>query len=286
MTITRGLLTLMLVQALAGCSSSPSPVVPSETAPPPAPAPVSLTLRGYVADTAFRPLAGVKLEVLSGPESGRVMTSDPSGAFSYVGIFDVVVSIRATRDGYVAATASVITGNSLSTEAWVAFQLAPLAPPVTVIGEYMLTISADSACTGLPAAVRTRSYTVAVTPGAHRTAPANTFFDGRVTGAQAVSQGNTFWVGVAGDYVNVSTEGEGPTIVEEVGPNRYVAYFGAGGASVGSPDWTTFSAAFNGVIEYCELKARIGSYYDCSPTLAAVREQCSSTTHGLTLTRR
>jgi len=280
MTITSPLVVLMLVQALAGCSSSPAPTpVAPFTPAPPAP----LTLSGHVADSAFRPLAGVRLEVLSGPDTGRLMTSDQGGAFSYVGTFADAVSVRATTDGYVAATASVIVG---STQAYVSFQLAPLAPPVPVAGEYTLTISADSACVGLPEAARTRSYAATVRPGASQTAPANTYFKATVTGAQPVYWGNAFWMGVAADYVAVSLYGEGPTIVEEIGPNRYVAYWGGAGVSVGSSAWTTLSAPFGGVIEYCELKAPIASYYDCSPALAAVREQCNVPTHSLTLTRR
>ena len=285
MTVTRDFVALMLVQALAGCSSSRSPVTPSAEAPS-APVPsASLTLYGYVGDTAFRPLAGVQLEVLSGPDSGRVMTSDQSGAFSYVGVFDVTVSIRATRDGYAAASGPVFPGTS-PPQAYISFRLAPLAPAVPVVGEYTLTMAADAACAGLPDAVRTRSYAVSVVPGRNTTAPANTFFDGRVTGIQSPPNGNIFWMGVAADYVTVSTEGEVPTIVEQVGPNRYVAYWGSGGASVGSTAWTTISAPFSGMIEYCELKAPIGLYYDCSPALAAVREQCNSASHSLTLTRR
>jgi len=104
-----------------------------------------------------------------------------------------------------------------------------------------------------------------------------------VTGGRFAPYADIFFVGVAGDYLALSTEGEGPSIVEEVGPNRYIAYSASAGAPIGTGA-TTLSAAFNGLIEYCELKSPIGSYYDCSPALAAVREQCTSTNSRLVLT--
>ena len=54
---------------------------------------------------------------------------------------------------------------------------------------------------------------------------------GTLTGGQFYA--NLFWVGVVGDYVAISTEGEGPSIVERVGPNRYVAFYGEAGTAVG-----------------------------------------------------
>ena len=228
-------------------------------------------------------MAGVRVEVLNGPEMGMELTSDVNGAFSYTGTFPGTVSIRASKDGYAPATQPARLAASM---AWVFFQLAPLAPPVQVAGDYTLTITADSACAGLPDDVRTRTYAATVRPGTNASAPPNTYFDGAVSGAQFAPFANIFWVGVAGDYVAVSTEGEGPTIVEQVGPNRYVAYLGSAGASVGNPAVSTLTAPFNGVIEYCELKSAIGTFYDCSPALAAVREQCTSKNNQLILTRR
>ena len=87
-----------------------------------------------------------------------------------------------------------------------------------------LTISADSACAALPDDVRTRTY------------------------AATVTAGSIFWIGVFGDYLAISTAGEGPSIVEQIGPNRYVAFWGEAGVSVG-PGTSTISAPFKGVID-------------------------------------
>ena len=280
--------TFALVGLTCGCgrsASTPLPMAPSPAAPAPAPPAVSLTLNGYVGDTAFRPLAGVRVEVLNGPDAGRELMSEATGHFSYTGTFPGTVSMRASKDGFLAATQPVFPSTT-SAVAWVSFQLAPLAPPVSVAGNYTLTIIADSACTGVPEDVRTRTYAATVTVNSRSSAPANTSFNGSVTGARFAPYANIFFVGVAGDYLALSTEGEGPSIVEEVGANRYIAYSASAGASIGTAGVTTLSAAFDGLIEYCELKSPIGSYYDCSPSLAAVREQCTSANSRLILTRR
>jgi hypothetical protein len=263
---------------------SPPPMAPSPVplAPVPAPAVVPQTLYGYVGDTAFRPVAGARIEVLNGPQVGTVMTSDDQGRFSYTGTFTPPVNLRATKDGFAVATLTVILGTD---RPYAFFNLTPLVPPVAAAGNYTLTISADSACTGIPQAARTRSYAATVTLNTRAT-PLNTRFDGTVTGGVFPPYANLFWVGVAGDYVAVSTEGEGPSIVEQLDPLTYVAYYGSAGASIGTPSVSTLSAPFTGVIEYCELKAPIGQYYDCSPELAAAREQCTLPNSRLTLTRR
>jgi hypothetical protein len=68
--------------------------------------------------------------------------------------------------------------------------------------------------------------------------------------------------------------------------NRYVAFYGEADVTVGSGGLSTIAAPFKGTIEYCELKPPAGPYYDCSPAMAAVREECTSNNSRLTLTRR
>jgi hypothetical protein len=241
-----------------------------------------LTVSGYVSDTAFRPMVGVNVEVTQGPDAGKVMTSDAAGRFTYEGIVTTNVTLRATKDGYAVAIEPVrilTTGG-----AWVSFLMASLSTPVPVEGNYTLTIGADPACTRLPDDVRTRTYSVSVTPNLNSRSPANTTFNGRLTEGRFAPYANIFWVGVSGDYVTVSTEGEGPSIVEQVGENRYIAFTGSAGVTVSTREVSTLSAAYRGVIEYCQLTGPIGEYYECrSPE---VREQCSLSGSVLTLTRR
>src|SRR5258706_460970 len=103
---------LLLTLTLASCddhrsgapaASAPNPIAPSPiaiTGPPSG----SLFMRGTVSDTAFRPLAGVKVEVVDGPQAGLSVTSGAAGGFSLTGIFDDATRFLATKERYVTAT--------------------------------------------------------------------------------------------------------------------------------------------------------------------------------------
>lgn len=284
MRMSIGVILVAIAQALTGCGGwSPTPVAPSPvvSAGPPAGPVLPQTLSGYVGDTGFRPVGGARIDVLDGQHAGLVMTSESDGHFSYPA-FAGPASMRATREGYTSAVSSVIFGTD---RLYVFFDLAPVTPPVRVAGNYTLTLVADSACTSLPAEARTRTYSVAIAANPNSRAPTNTYFQGTATSATFAPNGDIFFVGVAGNYVAVSMQGEGPSLIEQIGPNRFVAYYGVAAASVATPEVSTISAPFTGSIEYCELKSPIAQYYDCSPELAAVREACTSNGQ-LTLVRR
>ena len=181
-------------------------------------APEMLPIYGYVDDTAFRPIAGVSIEIVNGPQAGTMTTSDASGRFSYDGTFAFPVALRASKDGYTTSTRTTL--RPTDGHAYAGFSLASVTPPVAVAGNYTLTISADPACTALPEDVRTRTYQAAVSANTYGGNTPGTSFNGVVTGAQFAPNANRFFVGVFGDYVNASTIGEGPSIIEQVGPNR------------------------------------------------------------------
>jgi hypothetical protein len=278
---------------VAACNDAKSSFVPTgpttPTAPPTAAAPppaaqLPVVLRGYVSDTAYRAIANASIEVTQGPDAGTVMFSDALGAFSYTGMFATPVTLRASKDGY---TVGITTARLLSTgSAWAYFQLTSIVAPVAVLGTYTLTITADPSCTGLPEDVRTRSYPAVVAANSAGTGPPDTSFNGTVTGALFAPYASVFRVGVSGHDVAVTTEGEGPTIVEQVSPNRYVAFMATARAVVDGAEVSTMTSAFRGLLEYCELKSPLTTYYDCRPDLALVQEQCTSDNHTLTLTRR
>lgn len=286
---------LLIITGIAGAcdrrSASPITTAPSAIAQPASPPPAlvpPLPLSGYIVDTAFRAVAGVNVEVLDGPRAGSVTTSDAAGAFSYEGTFESLVRVRATKDGY--ATRELTSWTTTNGRMYAYFQLGSIVPPVSAVaGSYMLTLSADAACTALPEDVRTRTYPVSVVATSNNgrfPAPADTAFEGIVTGGQFAPYANMLWIGVFGDYVAISTAGDGPTLVEQVGPNRYVAFYDEASMSVGPDGTSAFSAPFRGSIEYCELTSARGQYYDCSPARASVREECLSDGSQLTLTRR
>jgi hypothetical protein len=272
-------LILVSVGVMPGCGGKQQ--AGSALAPTPVPTGTSqIRLDGYVGDTGLRQIAGATVVVLDGPQAGMVLTSDADGHFSSTGVFNGV-TMRATKAGYAPDTEPV---RLTSTGAYVLFDLVSLMPPVQMASNYTLTITADSSCTSLPEEVRTRSYSTTLTPTPHGNAPANTLLSGFVTGAQFAPYGNTFWVGVSGDYLGISTNGDGPSLVEDLGANRYVAYAidaAASGVVSGAP---MISASLTGTIEYCELSSGLGAYYDCSTYIW--RERCTGTNGRLTLTAR
>ncbi len=72
-------------------------IVATPAGAPPAPPPAPLNLHGYVSDTAFRPMGGVRVEVVNGPDAGKELFSDERGVFSYTGMIPRGVSMRATN---------------------------------------------------------------------------------------------------------------------------------------------------------------------------------------------
>src|SRR4029453_2423906 len=100
----RLILVLGIVSGVWACDrgssspSTPSPVRPS------APQPAVLPISGYVYDTAFRPVAGASVQLVDGPQSGRMKLVGPGGFFFYEGTFSMPVPRGATKDGYATAT--------------------------------------------------------------------------------------------------------------------------------------------------------------------------------------
>jgi hypothetical protein len=283
-----GFLLLMLASVLAGCGGSSSPSAP--TSPSPGPSAPTETQRpvprlvGAVSDTAFRRLAGARIEIVGGPEAGAWTTANAEGEFSFMsGTFDDTTQVRAALDGYLAATQTVnLCAACPSYYAY--FHLALPVPPVSIAGEYTLTFQADSACIDLPTEVRTRSYKATLTAKSDPSYPSNTWLDVIVGGVPFLSDYDRFWIGVAGNYLAFQLgEGEGPWLVEEVASNTYLSIGGLAAATVG-PVFSTITAPFDGSIEYCERRSPIGAYYTC--VLPVARARCTSQNHRLTLTRR
>ena len=289
--------------ACGGCSSSATPTSPSATAPvsqtsrPPTP----IQLTGFVLDSGFRPIAGARVEVVDGPQAGISATADASGQFSLTGSFDNVTTFRASADGYRGATqpwscsVSECLGAS-GARPWLGFYLAPLAPPVNIAGDYTLTFVADAACLDLPIELRTRTYAATIAPEDRKHIPANTSFALTVSGASFLGTFDSFTIGVAGDYLGFWLHGgHDPPVVEQLATNAYLAFSGNAAASLPSSSGSPISAAFEGWIDYCELKAPMGAYYNCGtsnwtgepiPGQAVTYAHCESKNHRLILTRR
>ena len=116
MTIRSVITLLVLAYSLTGCNSR-SPMAPAPASQPGVSVPQPTTayeVFGYVADTAFRPLAGVEVEIVDGPQAGMRLTSGAAGAFTYSATFGGSVTVRATKDGYITATKGIQANPSQS----------------------------------------------------------------------------------------------------------------------------------------------------------------------------
>jgi hypothetical protein len=273
-----------------GCGDAKVPVEP--TPPPVAPALQDFQLSGAVSDTANRPLAGSKVEVVDGSRAGTVATTDESGRFSMPGTFTGNITLRASKDGYIPETRLLFRpgpplppGNAGG--AWgVAFHLEPLGPSANLAGEYTLTLTADRTCSNLPAEARTRTYTATIVPSfGSQTSFTATLSDARFFSTVPCPVGrppetcsyNRLGIGVAGDYASISA-----APVEQLSETTYLA-FTAGSEGVFGP--TGITAPMHGSFLYCPSEPyQIDQGTWACPGSGGV--ECDSDNHQLTLVRR
>jgi hypothetical protein len=287
-----GIVLLVLAQGMVGCGDhaqdggpmgpTTSTTTPTATTAPPTPPPGGGDfIRGIVFDTANRPLDGARVEVLDGPQAGTSTISGLEGGFYLAGTFDDTTRFRATRDGYVAGTATLRPCGGCTPARWLYFDLDLLVAPVNLAGEYTLTLTADSACRGLPEQMRSRTYAATITNRSPADRPA-TAFDVSVSGASF--RNDLAWGGrpsvaiyVAGDYLSFGfADFHGsPGLVEEVAPNTYLAFGGLGELAVGS-DLSEFSIPFDGMMDYCAMGSEMRGSYKCTPGPGIVTYQCVS----------
>jgi Carboxypeptidase regulatory-like domain len=279
---------LWAVLLSAGCDSR-SAVQPSSSRA--APLLPGFFLSGRVVDPAYRPISGSRVEVMNGSRAGTVEITDDAGDFSFEGMFTDVVTIAASKDGYASETRIFPPPNvPLSTLVeggmWQAqFYLAPLGPSADIAGVYTLSLTADRACTNLPADVRTRSYTATVVFNAR---PG--FFQATLSGAQFLSIDpcppgrpvdtctyNKVGIGLAGDYASI-----GIGVIERLASGGFLWFEGGASGSFGP---TGIAAPLNGSLMSCPVEPTLidqGSWA-CPADAGA---QCESPTHQLTMTRR
>jgi hypothetical protein len=254
-----------------GCGDGQAPVQPTPSVLS-ATTLAEFSLSGDVYDTAARPLGGARVEITSGPSAGTVTTTDETGRFSMSGTFTGAIAVTVSKNGYVPAT------RTFSQHVGHVFSLEPIGPSVNLAGVYTLTLTADSACTRLPDAARTRTYTATIVPG-----PRSTSFLVRLSDARFFSTHNVA-MGVAGDFANFATWASvngGPGIVEHVGETTYVAIEGGGRGLFGASGMT---APFEGYFLYCPSEPALTLDGALCSVSSAV--QCDSDHHQLTLVRR
>ena len=195
-------------------------------------------LEGVVTEAGGLPVANVRLEAVGGPMSGRTVMTDQYGHYAFKGVSGVL-QVRATKDGYVAATENVsqITGN-------VNVELTPTVAYAALGGVYRLTFKASDSCQ-LPIDASSRVYTASIAQtgahlmitlsGAQFSSSSGNAIDGRV-------YGNAVSLTLNGDYYCLSY---GTCIAEKLAEMRYLTLIGT---AAGTVTGGTISALFAGSV--------------------------------------
>jgi hypothetical protein len=262
--LTRHGTLALLAIGLAGCNNSRSPAAPS---PPgtvnvaPAPVPGANPIAGVVYDTAYRNLAGARIEVIDGPQAGMSTEADLQGRFTLTGVFDDTTRFLATKDGHLPATSTLGPFCAqCHPNRWVYFNLEELAPPADLSGEWQVTFVTDDACTGVPSELRTRSYDATIAPAPPAAHPdARWLFVVTMNGTSFVSSYKDFHIGAAGNYLGFP-ESDGPALVEQLDPTTTLSFNSLGwtngvvaGATAGSMITTGFiSTEYSSSIAHVE----------------------------------
>jgi hypothetical protein len=227
---------------------------------------MSLSLDGWVGDTASRPLEGARVEVLSGPHAGAVAITEGNGNFAFGQTFSAVPSLRATKDGYVPAASNVFVPPGTSNiRGW--FRLGSPNDASDLSGSYTLTFTADPACQSLPREARARTYGATLT----FSAPAIV----TLSGGRFVSGGypsNLVYLSTFENFVRLDFSD--PPIWERLADPTSVYI---SGEASGTVHGTVSELSVSGEFEYCGVT----SGAECEEEVA-----CESHNHRLVLTRQ
>ena len=267
-----------------GCDDTPS----APTGPTPAPVLSNFAntsvdgIRGQVRDTLGRQVSDARVEIGDGPLAGRTAMTDRDGRFMFA------TPLRASDEATLLVSKA---GFSPATMRWRGrndfFITLTSLNQLDLQGHYTVTFTAAPACSQLPAAVRSRSYTGLMSP----TGNVFTAFTAQLSGAEFFPAYDTFWSGVAHDAARFNVYSwdalnwwlEDQPIIERVGPTGFVAFMGTANAPlVQSP--TAITAEFDGSISFCYALTP-PAIANFPPTCAAPIE-CRSNQHQIRFTRR
>ena len=86
-----------------------------------------------MSDSALRPIAGARVELLDGPQAGASTTTNALGEFVLSGTVDDTSRFRASKAGHVAANATIVPDcDRCNPRRWVHFYLSVLDAPVAI----------------------------------------------------------------------------------------------------------------------------------------------------------
>jgi len=266
----------------AGCDSPTSPTSTASATGLPSGA-VLVNVSGFLRDPLFRPVSGARVELTDGEYAGLTTVSDEMGHFDFrVSVpSTVATTVTVTKDGY----KPVSMQWPARSEAYIFLSQVNTAGPT---GDYTVRFVADTSCTQIPAALRTRSY-----PGraAAETGGLNSRFMMSLSDRNLYEHYSRYWGVAAGDDVRlvifswdaIAAWLEDHPIIERVDATAYLAVSGVTTATV-SPQ-RSVDASFEGEFQYCPARVEptMSGY---PPTCAVPPAQCRSSQHRVVVTPR
>ena len=252
---------------LGACGSSvPSaPTAPATYQPQPE---ISFTLSGTVFDAIGRPVGQARVAAINGPQAGTAVQTDDQGGYAFDRPFTATFTLQVSKPGYV--TQSKLMSNAQSATF---FRLDSTVAPFSLPPTFHVAFTADAACTDLPAAVRTRTYTA--------TGGNTSFYVIDLRNATfGVGDGSYNWHTI---YANVFEDAaelyfQDPPIWEQLTPEQWVVIYGI--KASGSIRELPVTMPFAGSFTFC-AETEPDTYPECEvPEIV-----CTSQHHTLTLSR-
>jgi len=164
-------IVFVLALTAASCSDANLPVQPTPSVAPsssnPASTITSFAVWGAVRDTHLNGLSDVPVEIVDGPMSGTVVRTDVHGQFRFPDAFAEEATLRATKAGYLTATARALrpaTRTVGGPQTIVTIELPSPEPSIDISGTYTFTVGNSPACDVIPEPLRVRTYDVILAP--------------------------------------------------------------------------------------------------------------------------
>ncbi len=253
--------------ALLGACGGSIPSAPSAPAPSTQPE-ISFTLSGTVFDAIGRPVGQARVAAINGPQAGTAVQTDDQGGYAFDRPFTANFTLQVSKPGYITQSKLVANGQFPTF-----FRLDSTTAPSSLPPTFQAAFAADAACTELPPAVRTRTYTA--------TGGNNSGYIIDLRGATfGVGDGSynwhTIYASVFEDTAALSFQD--PPIWEQLTPEQWVVIYGL--KATGSIRELPVTMTFAGSFTFC-AETEADSYPECEvPEIV-----CTSQHHTLTLSR-
>jgi hypothetical protein len=270
-------LILSAALSAATCGGTPTQPYASTQVQPTS---VVNVILGRATDTAFRAVAGVRVEMVGGPAAGIASVSDQNGYVSLRGSFSGPVTLSAAKAGYLSSTQVVDAATYPNVEF---IMESPDTVATLEPGSYALTYVADPSCNHLPPELRSRTYAATLTR-AHGAYAGGYFVDvpGMLFGQ------SRFILGLSGNYL-VTDDGQYPTLFENVSPDTYLGIdFLIMTTTVQVVNPSEISVTFPGSFEYCKVSSGMAPNF-CdffSPPNVVAHDRCFAEHNQMILARR